>query len=232
MTSVTFGGQGTAFTVVDDSTITATAPASDSWAGDSVGVDGIVGGWHQHGDPGRPLHLHGGIGGGGGSTSCAKVTGIGDLHPLSGCSPAVTGEAKAIDPGLGSGTLTWSSDGATTDIAVTVSSPGQGACATGSTEEDVSGTVVGGSSLRAPSGTRCRGRSARRPRARCRWCRAARPASDRPLKPPAGAGSPPARRRRRAPGPVRSSPPASRPMSAGTCAGGRPAPDRTAEEDP
>jgi hypothetical protein len=153
VTSVAFGGQPALFTVVDDATITATSPPTDSSPGDSAGVTASSIGGTSTVTPADQFTYTAGSGGGGGSASCAKLSGTVASFRLSKCTPAVPGEAKAVGSGLGSsGTLTWSSDGATTDLAVAVSSPGQGSCGAGATEEDVSGTVVGGTSLRTAAG--------------------------------------------------------------------------------
>jgi hypothetical protein len=61
-----------------------------------------------------------------------------------------SGKASALAVG---GTLTWSSSKATTVIGKpTVTSPGQGRCASGSTEEDATGSVTGGTAVVTKTG--------------------------------------------------------------------------------
>jgi hypothetical protein len=61
-----------------------------------------------------------------------------------------TGKASSLAVG---GTLTWSSSKKTTIIGKpTVTSPGQGRCASGSTEEDATGSVTGGTAVVTKAG--------------------------------------------------------------------------------
>lgn len=58
---------------------------------------------------------------------------------------SASGSASSLAEG---GTLTWSTSKATTIISKpTLTSPGQGRCASGSTEEDAVGTVTGGTAV-------------------------------------------------------------------------------------
>ncbi len=81
-------------------------------------------------------------------TSCARATGsTNGSVTLLRCTPASsTDTTSAIVFGglLSGGTLTWSPSGETTEISVSSSSPGRGDCPKGGTEEDVSGSVTGG----------------------------------------------------------------------------------------
>ena len=80
---------------------------------------------------------------------CAKLAGtISGTVTLSKCTPksATYASASAKASALtSSGTFKWSSSAKTTKVSDTVSSPGRGACTTGSIEKDVVGTVTGGS---------------------------------------------------------------------------------------
>jgi hypothetical protein len=61
-----------------------------------------------------------------------------------------TGKAASLALG---GTLTWSTSKKTTVIGKpTVTSPGQGRCATGQTEEDATGSVTGGTAVVTKAG--------------------------------------------------------------------------------
>ena len=81
--------------------------------------------------------------------SCAKVTGnISGNLTLKGCGGGLgKGSAPAVSLATG-GTITWKgkNKGSTTIGNVAVTSPGQGACAAGSTEEDFTGTVTANTS--------------------------------------------------------------------------------------
>jgi hypothetical protein len=80
---------------------------------------------------------------------CAKVKGnISGSVTLSKCTPtnATFASAKGLASALTSGgTFTWATSKKTTVVSDTVSSPGQGSCAAGSIERDISGSVTGGS---------------------------------------------------------------------------------------
>ena len=80
---------------------------------------------------------------------CAKVKGkISGSVTLSKCTPtkATYASAKGLASALTSGgTFTWATSKKTTVVSDTVSSPGQGSCAAGSIERDISGSVTGGS---------------------------------------------------------------------------------------
>ncbi len=87
------------------------------------------------------------------SLTCKKLTGTAtSTVTISKCSPLTKAEKKTYKSATGSsaslatgGTITWSTSGATTVIGKpTVTSPGQGRCKKGSTEEDATGTVTGG----------------------------------------------------------------------------------------
>jgi len=87
------------------------------------------------------------------SVQCAKVTGTATVKmTISNCTPKVATYKSANSVAFGS-TFTWKGSGQTTVESLNSTfSPGQGACATGSTEEDVSGTVTGGSSTYTAAG--------------------------------------------------------------------------------
>jgi hypothetical protein len=74
---------------------------------------------------------------------------------VSGCN---SGLGKGTVPGsalaTGSGVITWKGHGkGTTTISVTATSPGQGACASGSVEEDATGTVTADTSGKVTVGS-------------------------------------------------------------------------------
>ena len=84
----------------------------------------------------------------GSSVTCKSLTGnatgsitIAKCKPKNASYKSATGMGSSLATG---GPLTWSPSGKTTIASLTLSSPGQGACATGSTEEDATGTVSGG----------------------------------------------------------------------------------------
>ena len=90
------------------------------------------------------------------SISCTglKGTATGTVT-LSKCTPksktnkSASGAAASLVSG---GTITWTPSNQTTVTKLTVTSPGQGGCKKGSTEEDAKGTVTGGTSTYTHSG--------------------------------------------------------------------------------
>ncbi|MGO9344340.1 MAG: hypothetical protein ACLP6E_17780, partial [Acidimicrobiales bacterium] len=87
---------------------------------------------------------------------CKKLSGkISGSITLKSCTPTSTTykTAKGLASALtSSGTFKWSTSEKTTEVQDTVSSPGQGSCASGSIERDVFGYVVGGTSKYTKSG--------------------------------------------------------------------------------
>jgi hypothetical protein len=85
------------------------------------------------------------------SVTCKKVSGvitgtitIKSCKPKNAADKTLSGNAGLL---AGGGTLTWAPSGDTTVVSsITTTSPGQGACKTGSTEFDSTGTVTGGTS--------------------------------------------------------------------------------------
>jgi hypothetical protein len=88
---------------------------------------------------------------------CTQLSGtLSGNVTLSGCTPhskssrSVTGAASSL---LYGGTVTWRPSGRQTTVRLIVKSPGQGSCRKGSTEEDATGSVTGGSSTYARKGS-------------------------------------------------------------------------------
>lgn len=81
--------------------------------------------------------------------TCGALKDSGGEFTVSKCVPqwgqakSASGSATILQSG---GTLTWTPNGQTTTVSLSSSSPGQGACKKGHTEEDISGTVTGGTS--------------------------------------------------------------------------------------
>ena len=84
------------------------------------------------------------------AVACKKLAGkITSSITFSKCSPSSSTNKSMKGQGsiLGSnGTFTWSKSGQTTIVQTKETSPGRGACPAGNTEEDISGSVTGGSS--------------------------------------------------------------------------------------
>ncbi|MGO8870610.1 MAG: hypothetical protein ACLQPH_04270, partial [Acidimicrobiales bacterium] len=88
------------------------------------------------------------------SVTCAKVTGTLSssfevVVTFSKCSPTGKGDKSATIEGPAtalSGTITWTSSGWTTVTSLTFATTSPGRCTPGSTEYDVSGSVIGGTS--------------------------------------------------------------------------------------
>jgi uncharacterized protein (DUF2147 family) len=94
--------------------------------------------------------------------SCTKVVGnASNTVTLKGCGGGLgKGSAPALSLATG-GTITWKgkNKGTTTIGNVSVTSPGQGGCKTGSTEEDFTGTVTANTSKANILGTTVSGRA-------------------------------------------------------------------------
>ena len=70
-----------------------------------------------------------------------------------------TASAKSSALATGKGTLTWLPSKKTTIVSGSVASKGQGGCAIGSTEYDLSGTVTGGTATYTKKGDTVKGRA-------------------------------------------------------------------------
>ncbi len=147
-TQVAFGGNPTGFTVNNDSSITATSPFSDS--ADTVDVTvTTVGGTNA--PSGADQFTYTSSSGCGSacisSVQCAKLTGtLNGAITVAKCAPASKGNKSASSAALTS-TFTWTTSGQTTEESLnSPTSPGQGGCARGHVEYDISGTVSGGTS--------------------------------------------------------------------------------------
>ncbi len=81
------------------------------------------------------------------SVQCAKLTGkASGTMTISKCTPKLAANRSATSAASGS-TLTWKGSGQTTVESLNAtSSPGQGGCPAGSVEQDISGSVTGGTS--------------------------------------------------------------------------------------
>ncbi|HEY7946261.1 MAG TPA: hypothetical protein VID75_01225 [Acidimicrobiales bacterium] len=88
--------------------------------------------------------------------NCTKASGtITSNLTVTGCNSGLgKGSVPASSLASGSGTITWKGKhGGTTTISVSATSPGQGACATGSTEEDATGSVTADTSGKVTVGS-------------------------------------------------------------------------------
>jgi len=98
------------------------------------------------------------------SVSCTKLSGtITGTVTITKCTPksSTNKSASALATSIvGSGTLTWTTSGGTTDISVgTPTSPGQGGCKKGNVEYDITGSVTGGTSTYTAAGDDITGRA-------------------------------------------------------------------------
>ncbi|HXQ61242.1 MAG TPA: IPT/TIG domain-containing protein [Acidimicrobiales bacterium] len=145
-TAVNFGDTAAGFWVNSDTSLTAISPGEGN--PDTVSVSVVTIGGTSTPTPADVFtYSTGGCTGVcASSVQCAKLTGSATgTMTISKCTPKVAGNKSATATAFGS-TVTWKSSGQTTDESNGMSSPGQGACAAGSTEEDISGNVTGGTS--------------------------------------------------------------------------------------
>ena len=136
-TSVDFGGIPAYGLPTSDTSITVTAPAGETAEAVDLTIT-TIGGTSARSSADQFTY--------GQPVACSKVTGtVGGSMTVSKCSPASTGNVKAVlDP---TGTFfTWSKSGQTTAVSLTFTNVGQGACPKGRTEYDISGGVTGGTS--------------------------------------------------------------------------------------
>ena len=95
------------------------------------------------------LHVNSGV-------ACAALSGsVSGTISLKLCTPSAPTLKSASAPATvltAGGTLTWAKRGQTTVVSLSSTSDGQGACAGGSTEHNVSGTVTGGTSTSTVAG--------------------------------------------------------------------------------
>jgi hypothetical protein len=146
-TAVQFGDTEAGFWVNSDTSLTAISPGEGN--PDTIGVRVITVGGTSPDTPADVFtYANGGCTGVClSSVQCAKVTGsaTGSMT-LSKCSPKAAGYKAATAVPFGN-TLTWKTSRQTTVASLdATTSPGQGACVAGDTEEDVSGSVTGGTS--------------------------------------------------------------------------------------
>ncbi len=102
--------------------------------------------------------------------TCKKLSGSAtSSFTISTCSPTnaqyKTASAKSSTLASGGGTLTWAPSKKTTVIKGTVTNKGQGGCAVGSQEYDLSGTVTGGTATYTKKGDIVKGRACLSPTA-------------------------------------------------------------------
>jgi hypothetical protein len=145
VTAVNFGGNPAGFTVVDDTTITASSPAIEGPDNETITVSS-VGGTSSPGP--NDVFTYTAASG----VACSKVSGTaGGTVTFSKCTPSSSSDKKASASGL-TGSLTWTPSGGTTVTSLSESSPGQGSCKKNSVEEDLYGSVVGGTSTYTATG--------------------------------------------------------------------------------
>jgi hypothetical protein len=152
-TAVQFGDSPAGFWVNSDTSLTAISPGEGN--PDTVGVRVVTVGGTSPDTPADVFtYANGGCTGVCvSSVQCAKVTGNATgTMAISKCKPKAAGYKSATATAFG-GTLTWKTSGRTTVASLDdTSSPGQGACPAGDTEEDVSGSVSGGTSTYTATG--------------------------------------------------------------------------------
>jgi hypothetical protein len=152
---VDFGENPAGFTVNDDTSITAVSPAVE--AVDDVTVKVVtIGGTSAGGAVGRFHYTAASTGCGGAcvaTVQCARLHGTmaAGTVTIAGCTPKDL-EHRRASLDLLTGTLTWSPSGETTIVGLSISSPGQGVCRTGSVEYDLTGSVAGGTSAYGGTG--------------------------------------------------------------------------------
>jgi hypothetical protein len=136
--AVSFSGNGVGFTVNSDTSITATTPALDGPDNEDVIVT-TAGGTSATSSADQFNFTT--------PVRCAKLAGTTTgVMTVSACTPVVVGSKLATGPAL-AGPLTWAISKQTTVLSLNpLTSPGRGACPLGSTEEDLSGVVSGGTS--------------------------------------------------------------------------------------
>jgi len=146
-TTVQFGDTQAGFYINSDTSITAISPGEGN--PDTVGVSVVTVGGTTASSPADVFtYATGGCTGTcPSSVQCAKLKGSATgTMTISKCTPKVAGNKNATSTAFGS-TVTWKTSRQTTVESLNaLTSPGQGACAAGSTEEDVSGSVSGGTS--------------------------------------------------------------------------------------
>jgi hypothetical protein len=142
---VDFGETPAAFTVNDDTSITATAPAAEE--PDTVHVTVATEGGTSATSSADRFTYSAAAGCGAAcapTVYCGGLTGtLGGTVTLSGCRPRSGTSTRAS---WVADTFVWKPSGETTTVSLEFSSPGQGRCPAGSLEYDISGTVVGGTS--------------------------------------------------------------------------------------
>lgn len=141
-TGVSFGGTPAGFTVNDDTSITAVSPVAEAAETVDVTVTS-VGGTSPTNSADRFAYLHRLLP----RVRCGGLTGtVTGSATLSKCKPISATNTSASSASL-DGPWTWASSAESTTINWNSStSPGRGGCAVGSTETDLTGTVVDGTS--------------------------------------------------------------------------------------
>jgi hypothetical protein len=167
-TGVDFGGTPAGFTVIDDATISAISPPGE--APDTVRVRVTSLGGTSANSPANVFTYTASTGCGGAcpppppSIVCGRLAGnLARSLTVARCTPRSTTERRASLT-TDFTTLTWKPSGETTVLSLTATSPGQGACRTGGTEYDLTGTVVGGTSSYVPAGEAVSGQICLSPR--------------------------------------------------------------------
>lgn len=138
--SVQFGGTGTSFTINSDTSITALSPVGETPA-DTVDVTvSSIGGTSATSSADQFTYIA--------LVQCAKLSGtLTGAISISKCTPASASIKSASSASLAKGTLTWSASGQTTVANLNpLVSRGQGGCSKKSTEQDLYGSVTGGTS--------------------------------------------------------------------------------------
>ncbi len=152
-TMVQFGDTPAGFSVNSDTSLTAISPGEGN--PDTVDVKVVtIGGTSTPSAADVFTYSAGGCTGVcGASVECAKLTGKATgTMTISKCTPKLAADKRATSAAFGS-TLTWKGSGQTTVESLNAtSSPGQGACPAGSLEEDISGSVTGGTSTSSAVG--------------------------------------------------------------------------------
>jgi len=153
VTSVSIGGVPTGFQVLNDTTLSAYVPGTDSYGPVAVSV-ASPGGTSPAATSAQYVYAPTSCTSQNpceAAVSCAKVTGsFSGTMTVSACSPRSSTALSARFQALG--VFTWAPSAKSTVTFLSTSSPGRGICAAGHLEQDLAGAVLGGSSSVAPFG--------------------------------------------------------------------------------
>jgi IPT/TIG domain-containing protein len=144
---VDFGSTPAEFTVNDDTSISAVAPAAAAPGAVDVTVLTAGGTSASSADDQFTYTAFTGCVGACASIQCGKLTGslTTGVLTLARCTPkSLTDRRATLDPLTSS--FVWKPSGETTIVSLSTSSPGQGVCRVGRIELDITGSVVGGTS--------------------------------------------------------------------------------------